>query len=275
MSIFACPVCGEHLEKLEKEYACPNGHHYDLASEGYVYLLQPNKKHSKMPGDDRQMVASRRRFLEGGSYRIFSDELNRLALKCLPKEGADILDAGCGEGYYTGRLASFLEEQGVSAEIAGFDISKFAVKAAAKKYKSISFAVGSMFGIPVPDASADLVINVFAPIVPEELARSVTPGGFLILAVPSERHLFGLKKILYDSPYENEHRETDYPGFLFRERIPVRGNINTNDAQTIQDLFSMTPYFWKTPKNGCERLKQTQTLETEIGFDFLVYRRQD
>lgn len=273
MSIFACPVCGERLIPHEKTFDCPNGHSYDLASEGYVYLLPPNKKHSKMPGDDKEMVASRRSFLESGEYRLFSDALNQLSYQYSNHEKPVILDAGCGEGYYTGRLAESLSRHSVSAELYGFDISKFAVKAAAKKYKNISFAVGSMFGIPVLSESADLVTNVFAPIVPDELNRVTKPGGILILAVPGERHLFGLKKILYENPYENEHRETEYPGFRFLERVPMCGQIHTSDPEMIQSLFTMTPYYWKTPKEGCEKLKETQSLETEIEFDFLIYQK--
>lgn len=274
MSAFACPVCGERLERREKAYACPNGHSYDIASEGYVYLLPPNKKHSKTPGDDKQMVASRHRFLEAGYYRIFSDALNELALRCLPQGKSAVLDAGCGEGYYTGRLAEFLSSHGADAGLCGFDISKAAVRAAAKKYRSIPFAVGSMFGIPVPDASADLLTDVFAPIVPEEFARVVKPGGAMILAVPGERHLYGLKQILYDKPYENERRDTEYPGFRFLERVPVRGEIRTDDPQVMRDLFAMTPYFWKTPREGSERLNAAELLKTEIGFDFLLYRKE-
>ncbi|HEX3016632.1 MAG TPA: methyltransferase domain-containing protein [Caproicibacter sp.] len=273
MSIFACPACGGQLNPNEKTFGCANGHSYDIASEGYVYLLPPNKKHSKMPGDDKQMVASRRKFLESGYYALFSDALNELTLKYLPRENPVVLDAGCGEGYYTGRLSEFLESHSVQAGIYGFDISKFAVKAAAKKYRNISFAVGSMFGIPVLDESADLVTNVFAPIVPEELNRVTKPGGVMIIAVPGEEHLFGLKKILYENPYENEHRETEYAGFTFLERVAVQGEIHTTDPEVMQNLFTMTPYYWKTPKEGCEKLKEAESLDTGIEFDFLVYRK--
>lgn len=272
MNLFSCPVCGEPLERRQKAFLCPNGHSYDIAAEGYVYLLQPNQKHSREPGDDRQMVAARRRFLEGGSYRVFSDGLNRLALEYLPEGASAALDAGCGEGYYTGRLAQALAPRGVS--LFGFDISKAAVKAAAKKYRDVSFAAASIFQIPVPDASADLLTDVFAPIVPEEFARAVKAGGTMILAVPGERHLFGLKEILYDEPYENERHDTVYPGFRFLERVPVRSSLKTDNPQAILDLFAMTPYFWKTPREGSERLRGVASLETELEFDFLIYRRE-
>lgn len=273
MSAFACPVCGAPLEKEEKAYRCPKGHSYDIAKEGYVHLLRPDEMHSKSPGDDGEMVAARRRFLEAGWYECFSDGLDSLVLQNTRGEKPVILDAGCGEGYYTGRMAGAFRQAGRAAELFGFDISKTAVRLAAKRYREIPFAVGSMFHIPVPDSSVDCVTDVFAPIVPEELCRVLRPGAALILAVPGPRHLYGLKEILYDAPYENETRDTVYPGFEFLRRVPVRGKIETRDQQTMQDLFAMTPYYWKTPREGGERLKKTDVLNTETGFDFLIYQK--
>ncbi len=271
--IFTCPICKKPLKKTEKTCVCESGHSYDIAAEGYVHLLPPNKMHSKIPGDNKQMVASRRDFLNAGFYRCFSDRLNALVQKWMNIRNPVILDAGCGEGYYTGRLIDYLKKSGFSPQAYGFDISKFAVKAAAKRYKEINFAVGSIFDIPAATESADCVVDVFAPIVEEELNRVLKPGGYLILAVPGERHLFGLKELLYDRPYENEYRETDYRGFQFVQREAVREHILINNNKTIMDLFAMTPYYWKTPVEGCERLKQTDSLSTEIEFDFLIYQK--
>lgn len=273
MTIFTCPVCHETLRRQEKSCLCPNGHSYDIAAEGYVHLLPPNKMHSKVPGDSKQMVAARRAFLEGGWYEPFSDQLNRLVLECAPSPAPVLLDAGCGEGYYTGRLREALASNGLAPQLFGFDISKFAVKAAAKKHREISFAVASMFEIPVQSGAADCVFNVFAPIVEDELCRVLRPGGTLILAVPGERHLFGLKEILYENPYENEHRETEYRGFRFQKRVAVPLSLSLHDNDSIMNLFAMTPYYWKTPVEGCERLKNTTALCTEIEFDFLIYQK--
>ena len=273
MELFACPVCGEPLERTEKVCRCPRGHSYDVAKEGYVYLLPPNKRHSPDPGDSREMVAARRRFLEAGHYGLFSGRLNELVRGNAGTDSPAILDAGCGEGYYAGRLRDFLLGHGLAPQFCGVDISKSAVRAAAKKYRGISFAVGSIFELPVLSGAADVVTDVFAPIVPRELLRVLRPGGLLVLAVPSERHLYGLKELLYDEPYENERRETEYPGFAFLGRFPVRGELTLRGTQAISDLFAMTPYFRKTPRSGCERLSRAETLTTEIGFDFLLYRK--
>jgi 23S rRNA (guanine745-N1)-methyltransferase len=182
-----------------------------------------------------------------------------------------VLDAGCGEGFYTSALAQVAREKGGGT--AGIDISKFAVRAAAGRYKGIDFAVASLFHIPCAAESADVLTDVFAPIVPAEFRRVLKPGGVMILAVPGARHLYGMKEVLYAAPYENEERDTDYEGFAFLGSESVRREITVEGAENIEALFSMTPYYWKTDVAGGERLRRLDTLQTEIKFRFLVYRR--
>lgn len=272
---FCCPLCGGALAREEHRALCPQGHSFDIARQGYVHLLPVNKMHAKVPGDSREMVESRRRFLEAGYYAPFRQELCRLAAACAARlgspqgEGLTLCDAGCGEGYYTAGLQEALPR----AQVCGFDISKLAVKAAAGRHKGIPFAVASSFAIPLAAESVHLLTDVFSPLAEQEFARVVKPGGFFLYAVPGERHLFGLKEILYQEPYENPHRETDYPGFRFVERTQVRGEIFLPDGNAAGDLFAMTPYYWKTGVEGARRLQETQGFSTEIAFDFLVYQR--
>lgn len=269
--VFCCPVCGGGLECRDHAAVCGNGHSFDLARQGYLHLLPPNRMHSKLPGDSREMVEGRRRFLEAGYYAPFREELCRLVRELLPrKKGAAVCDAGCGEGYYTGAVQQAVPE----ARVCGFDISKLAVKAAAGKYKQVQFAVASCFSIPLSDASCGVLTNVFAPIAEEEFARVAQPGGYFLYAVPGARHLYGMKEILYEEPYENECRDTEYEGFRFVSRHPVRDVIWVPDAETAEDLFAMTPYYWKTGVDGGRRLRETKGFSTEIAFDFLIYKRE-
>ena len=269
-TLFVCPACKGELKQNENVMVCENGHSFDIAKQGYVHLLMPNKMHSKIPGDSKQMVDSRRSFLESGYYNIFSDKLCEIVGKYMKNsQSSVILDAGCGEGYYTSRLKTCMPK----AQVSGFDISKFAVKSAAGKYKEIDFAVASIFDIPVKNESAHCVINIFAPIVEKEFSRVLKKDGILVIAVPGERHLYELKEILYDKPYENERKDTDYEGFQFVERVTVKGKTYLDSKEMIWNLFSMTPYFWKTEISGSERLKETEKLSTEIHFDFLIYKK--
>ncbi len=272
--IFTCPVCGRILEKEEKLYRCEEGHSYDRAKEGYVHLLPVQKMHSKVPGDGKDMIAARRTFLAGGFYACFAEKLARLAVEAASgKNRPVILDAGCGEGYYLREVEKAMKGAGIEALYYGFDISKFAVKAAAKQQKDADFAVGSMFAIPCAEASADIVLNVFAPMVEEEIARVLKPGGIFLFAVPGERHLFGLKEILYEDPYENTKKDTEYEGLTFVGRESVSSLLELTDPDQIRNLFAMTPYYWKTPVSGSQALQETGYLRTEIAFDFLIYQR--
>ena len=92
-----CPICGETLDRIEKQYRCGNGHSFDVARQGYVNLLPVQQKRSLNPGDTREQVLGRRAFLETGCYEPISNALNEAA-KELGATGP-ILDVGCGEGY--------------------------------------------------------------------------------------------------------------------------------------------------------------------------------
>ena len=180
---------------------------------------------------------------------------------------------GAGGGISAGAAAELLAAREKGGGTAGIDISKFAVRAAAGRYKGIDFAVASLFHIPCAAESADVLTDVFAPIVPAEFRHVLKPGGVMNLAVPGARHLYGMKEVLYTAPYENEERDTDYEGFAFLGSESVRREITVEGAENIEALFSMTPYYWKTDVAGGERLRRLDTLQTEIKFRFLVYRR--
>ena len=132
--LFCCPLCGAPLTREDHAVRCPRGHSFDLARQGYVHLLPPSQMHAKVPGDSKEMVDSRRRFLEAGYYAPFRQALGELARSCAGELGAFegrglvLCDAGCGEGYYTAALLESLPQGRVCA----FDISKLAVKAAAQ-----------------------------------------------------------------------------------------------------------------------------------------------
>ena len=45
------------------------------------------------------------------------------------------------------------------------------------------------------------------------------------------------------------------------------------DNKQIQNLFTMTPYYYKTPFEAKERLKKLESLKTKISFLIKVYRK--
>lgn len=271
-SLFRCPLCTQPLDRQEDRYLCPQGHSFDRSSAGYVHLLPANKKHAKDPGDDKGMAAARNRFLSGDYYAPLRDALANLALTFTP-DHPRVLDAGCGEGYYSAALFQRLEEAGKHPKMAGIDLSKHALRRAAKRAKDVEFAVASVYNLPVPDTAADLLVNCFSPLALEEFLRVLKPGGFYFYVVPGAQHLWELKQVLYDKPYPNQEKLTPYPGLEYLEVRSVDGVIHLPDGQTISDLFQMTPYFWKTPKEGAARLAALTELETTISFRIHVFRK--
>lgn len=271
-SLFRCPLCAKPLERTGEGLACRSGHCFDRAAAGYVHLLPANQKHSKSPGDDREMVAARSAFLEKGHYVPLLDALCELARDCVRDVPAPVIvDSGCGEGYYTAGLYRALDRQG--PRMAGVDLSKFALRRAAKRLPQGEFAVASAYRLPLADGCADLLTNIFSPLAAEEFARVLRPGGCFVYAVPSARHLWEMKEVLYPRPYENPVKREDYTGFAWQGVREVRYVLSLTDPADIMSLFRMTPYAWKTPEEGVRRLEALDRLDVQIGFDLHCYRR--
>ena len=274
MSLFRCPVCSAALERGDHAYRCPAGHSFDISREGYTYLLPPNQKHSAAPGDDKGMAAARRDFLSKEYYKPLQMTLcNQIVSRC--GQNPVLLDTGCGEGYYTAGVFHALQEAGKQPRMAGIDISKFILRTAAKREKAIEFAVASSYHLPVPDGSVDVLLNCFSPLALEEFRRVLRPGGYFLYVVPAADHLWELKEVLYDQPYPNEEKETPYEGFAYETIVPVEDAITLTSQEDIHNLFQMTPYYWKTPKSGSQRLSALDTLTTRISFRVHVFRKDD
>src|ERR1017187_37490 len=69
-ALWRCPVCRDRLALSAdgSRWACPAGHSFDVAREGYVNLLLAGQRRSRQPGDSTEMVNARRRFLATGAY---------------------------------------------------------------------------------------------------------------------------------------------------------------------------------------------------------------
>lgn len=271
MELFACPVCGAPLRDEGRALRCGAGHSFDRAREGYVNLLPANQKHSLSPGDDREMVRARSLFLERGYYAPLRDALCGICAARCPNGGV-LVDAGCGEGWYTAAISESLADAGRAAVVLGLDISKEAVRLAARR-GGADYAVASSRAMPLADGAADLLLNCFSPLFAEEFRRVLRPGGAFVYVVPAARHLWQLKAAVYDVPYENAEKVEAYDGFRYDGPTRVRGEIALDNPGDIRSLFAMTPYAWKTPAEGRARLAALTSLTTEIGFDIHCYTR--
>lgn len=274
MSLFLCPVCGKALMEENASVRCENGHSFDKARSGYLNLLMPGSKHSAQPGDDKRMVNARTGFLDAGYYEPLRNEVCDMAGGCLPKVSRPvILDAGCGEGYYTSGLYRHLIRQDIRPQTAGVDISKWAVNKAAKREKDVEFAVASVFHLPIQSESCNLFLNLFAPFCLPEIQRALAPQGKMLLVIPGKDHLWQLKQVVYEQPYRNEVKEFQIEGLNLLEHRELHWSMTITDPQHIENLFQMTPYYYKTSKEGYQRLVACKSLTTTVQFHLLAYQK--
>lgn len=266
--ILTCPVCKNGVAVESGTLCCLGGkHRFDVAREGYVNLAVGHAP----GGDSRQAIAARTSFLQKGYYAPAASALEQAVLDYLP-EGATLIDAGCGQGYYTGRIAA------KGYRTLGVDLSKFGCARAAKDASlagldAAAYAVASVYTMPVCDASVDGVLNVFAPCAEQEYARVLKDGGYLFLLGAGPQHLMGLKRAMYENTYQNAER-ADLPAALdLIETRSVRFEITVEGQNDIEALFSMTPYYWRTSEADKAKLAQLDTLTTEVDMLLYIYRK--
>lgn len=272
MSCFICPVCRGKLNKNEKMYACENGHTFDISRHGYVNLLMASGK-GKVHGDDKVMLRARADFLNRGFYDVLSREVSESAVSHC-KNGGRIVDAGCGEGKYTADIKALSEKEEKDIEVVGIDISKDALSLAARRDKDISFAVASTASMPLEAESADVIVSIFAPFFAEEFSRVLKKDGIIIRVFPLEKHLWELKGLLYDNPYENPIADMAEEGLLKVEERGVSYNMEFKSNGDIESLFAMTPYFYRTGDEDKKKLSGVTRLSCRAEFGIVVYKKK-
>lgn len=260
-----CPLCGAEMRRTDKAWVCPRRHSFDIARQGYVNLLAVQQKHALHPGDTREQVLSRRAFLEAGYYDPIADALIHAARKA--NVSGELLDVGCGEGYYGSRLSAAL-----GVPLTGLDISKEAVRCAAAKYKDALWLCATASHIPVKDHSAGLLTSLFALTLPQEFHRVLRPDGLFFQVLAAQDHLLGLKSIIYDELHLKEKDTVpSLPGFELAASIPIRFSF-TVEGKQVQNLLSMTPHVFRIGKEGAQRLKNTGSLTDTASCVLNVYR---
>ena len=268
MSLFICPVCGGKLHIEERSYACEKGHRFDMAKQGYVNLLMNGASSQKRHGDDKRMIRARRDFLNAGFYAPLLASAKEL-LSLYIKEENSALDIGCGEAYYTAGLAEAFPKM----RFAGIDISKDALIYAKKRMPGLEAAVASGFKLPCADESFDLLIHFFAPLAEAEFCRVLKKGGWLLRAVPLEDHLYALKALVYEKPYRNKPYKEEIEGFSLAAKREISYTMQLEGEEDRENLFMMTPYYYKTGREDQEKLFSSGSLSVEASFGLFLYQK--
>ncbi|MFC7382048.1 putative RNA methyltransferase [Sphaerisporangium rhizosphaerae] len=244
-----CPVCRGDLALAGGVVRCGQGHAYDVAKQGYVSLLTG----SAAPGtaDTPPMVAARAAFLGAGHFAPLARRLREL-VRPVPGGGpAVILDAGAGTGHYLAEVMS-PADTGIA-----LDVSKHALKRAARAHPRIGAVVADVWRpLPVRDACADVLLNVFAPRNGPEFARVLRPGGTLAVVTPTSRHLAPLVEELglLSVDDDKERRVGEALAGRFAEAGTfVEEAAMRLDHQAVETVAGMGPSAWHTDAQALRR----------------------
>ncbi|MFJ2861275.1 putative RNA methyltransferase [Kitasatospora sp. NPDC087314] len=244
----ACPLCAQDLTRHERALRCPAGHSFDLAKQGYVSLLAGDAHTGT--GDTAEMVAARADFLAAGHYRPIVDALAEAAEAAEAAAAADpqglVADLGAGTGHYLAHVLDALPGR-VGAAL---DISKYALRRAAKAHPRIGAVVCDAWRpLPLRDASAGLMLNVFAPRNGPEIRRVLRPGATLLLVSPTARHLrelvdaLGLLSVDEEKQRRIDEKLGPYLTPAGQRQVEFTLRLGPEDVRTV---VGMGPSAWHT-----------------------------
>ena len=267
--IIACPVCGQSLSNDNKRWLCPDGHSFDQARQGYLNLLMAQHKKSKAPGDTIEMVDARQRILDSKLYQPISDLLNQwvseIALNS--EQPLQLADIGCGEGYYTERLHQSLTDHLVEHHIYGVDISKDALRRAAKRSKSIHWLVASGGQLPFLPQQLDIIISLFTILMPQGFSKVLKPNAPVVLINTGADHLIELREIIYEnvkSKVLDPNVTMQAHGYHLSAEQRLKYKTKLNSSEQIIDLLQMTPHWWRIQPSALAKIKALNELEITV-----------
>ena len=279
---FVCPLDGLAFAAAAGSVRCAAGHSFDLAREGYLNLLPVQHKASRDPGDSRAMVEARQRVLAGGHFAPVSAALVEEVLAALAIGLAEpdpiVLDAGCGEGWYLAQLAQAFAARSDAPRPAwcGIDISRWAIRAAARRGLDAAWAVASNRQLPLAPQRVDLLLSLFGFPVWPAFARVQAASGAVLLAEPGPAHLRELRNIIYPRVIERappSHAAAAECGYRVTRERTLYCTTLLPSAARIADLLTMTPHAHRAPAAGQAALAGIEILEVSIDVVFRLFRR--
>ena len=267
MNLLMCPVCRGNLTLHERTWRCENQHSYDVAKQGYVNLHVVQHKHSKQPGDTPESVQARRAFLSADHYLPLQQAVVE-KIKALRIE--NLLDIGCGEGYYTDAM------QHEVLQCVGVDIAKNAVQVAAKLNKDITWVVATGATLPVLNASIDLCTSLFSPIPQAEILRVLKSRGYLLVVTPAVEHLYAMREALFEEvrPHEPAKFVAQLAeSFNLVDEQVVDAPLSLSQTD-LKNLVAMTPYAYKAKSERRMQLESHDSFDLKAQFHIYLFQKK-
>jgi 23S rRNA (guanine745-N1)-methyltransferase len=263
---YLCPLCQHALSLTNKVYRCDNNHSFDQAKEGYVNLLPVQFKHSKAPGDNKEMVIARRAFLDKGFYQPLVNKMLDI-YQVFGDKNSSLLDAGCGEGFYTH------QHKQPENKVYGVDIAKETIKIAAKRYKECHFSVGTLSKLSFDNEYFSWLISVYAPILEPEFTRVLKKEGYLLTVTPAENHLFELKELIYQQANKHDINKSPIEHLTLIEEHRLNYSMDFDNCDDVLNLLAMTPFAFKASEALIKEIKAMVTFTCQADFVLRLYQK--
>ena len=265
---YQCPLCQGALHLNNKTFRCSNNHCFDQAKEGYVNLLPVHFKHSLSPGDNKEMVQARRQFLAQGYYQPLADLITSLYQKYCNAKECNLLDAGCGEGYYTQQHKTDVNS------VYGVDIAKNAIRLAAKSHKNCHFSVATLSKLPFEDSFFNWIYSIYAPILEQEFTRVLAPDSYLLTVTPAENHLWELKQLIYRQPKQHNTQKAPIEHLTLVHEQQLNYQMDFSNTEDATNLLAMTPFAFKATEEISQSLAKQKAFKCQADFLIRIYQKK-
>lgn len=267
MHKLACPKCHQPLTRYGKTYQCSKNHCYDVAKKGYINLLLNPDKATNNPGDNKDSLLCRKAHLNQGYYDVILNEV----VKYIQEHHHDhmqILDLGCGEGYYTAHMKEALQDD---VTFYGLDISKDGIQMATQYTKDIYWIVGNSKNIPIIDHSLDVITALFTVVNVDEIQRCLKQDGYMIHVTANQQHLIEFKKLIYD---EVKVKSDKYIRLPFKTALSYdfKKTIHLKNREDSLNLLKMTPHYYHIKKERRQVLDTLGEFDVTIDIRITVYK---
>jgi SAM-dependent methyltransferase len=250
---------------------CARGHSFDVARHGYVTLTPPRRR--PMAGDDAAMVAARARVLGAEHFAPLTAALVRCAVESAAEDAPFVLDVGAGTGHHLAAVLDALPD----ARGVAFDASRAALRHAVRAHPRIAAVAGDVWhDVPLRDTSVDLVLNVFAPRNPSELARVLRSGGTLAVLTPAPEHLHELAALhrVRIAPRKRDRLHADLEAWFELagvRRISWRLQLTRGEADAVVRMGPAARHLTPAVERRLRALPDSLTATAAV--DLHIFRR--
>ena len=188
------------------------------------------------------MVAARRTFLGAGHFDPISQAIITTARELLspdsPATGCAV-DVGAGTGHHLAALLGGLPGHWGLA----LDASRPALRSAVRAHPRIAAVACDVWQpLPLRSGVIDLVLNVFAPRNPPEIARVLSPHGVLVVVTPDANHLRELEepmamlKVEPDKAVRLHGELAPYFDLVARDQIESQMSLRQDDVKALVEM---------------------------------------